>query len=135
MPLADFPVQAPGSPEALGQEMDVTKPYDFIGFGAMDVTKPYKFIGFGAMDVTGGTPSGYPSLEVGCPSGQLSAFRPQPRTAAYGPCRVHPAVLGHEACMSPYAELRYQLVVGSPPRGSGNLMPRLTGGGLSVRPV
>jgi hypothetical protein len=32
--------------------MDVTKPYEFIGFGAMDVTKPYKFIGFGAMDVT-----------------------------------------------------------------------------------
>ncbi len=32
--------------------MDVTKPYEFIGFGAMDGTKPYKFIGFGAMDVT-----------------------------------------------------------------------------------
>ena len=32
--------------------MDVTKPYEFVGFGAMDVTKPYKFIGFGAMDVT-----------------------------------------------------------------------------------
>ena len=32
--------------------MDVTKPYEFIGFGAMDVTKPYAFIGFGAMDVT-----------------------------------------------------------------------------------
>ncbi len=31
--------------------MDVTKPYEFIGFGAMDVTKPYEFIGFGAMDV------------------------------------------------------------------------------------
>ncbi len=30
----------------------VTKPYEFIGFGAMDVTKPYKFIGLGAMDVT-----------------------------------------------------------------------------------
>ena len=28
--------------------MDVTKPYKFIGFGAMDVTKPYKFVGFGA---------------------------------------------------------------------------------------
>ncbi len=28
--------------------MDVTKPYEFIGFGAMYVTKPYKFIGFGA---------------------------------------------------------------------------------------
>ncbi len=32
--------------------MDVTKPYEFIGFGAMAVTKPYEFIGFGAMDVT-----------------------------------------------------------------------------------
>jgi hypothetical protein len=27
--------------------MDATKPYEFIGFGAMDVTKPYEFIGFG----------------------------------------------------------------------------------------
>ncbi len=26
--------------------IEVTKPYRFIGFGAMDVTKPYKFIGF-----------------------------------------------------------------------------------------
>ncbi len=34
--------------------MDVTKPYRFIGFGAMAVTKPYKFTGFGAMDVTVG---------------------------------------------------------------------------------
>ena len=32
--------------------MYVTKPYKFIGFGAMDVTKPFEFIGFGAMDVT-----------------------------------------------------------------------------------
>ncbi len=30
--------------------MDVTKPYEFIGFGAMDVTKPYEFIGFGAVE-------------------------------------------------------------------------------------
>ena len=28
--------------------MDVTKPYEFIGFGAMDVTKPYESIRFGA---------------------------------------------------------------------------------------
>ncbi len=28
--------------------MDVTKPYEFIGSGAMDVTKPYEFIRFGA---------------------------------------------------------------------------------------
>ena len=32
--------------------MDVTKPYEFIRFGAMDVTRPYEFIGLGAMDVT-----------------------------------------------------------------------------------
>ncbi len=32
--------------------MEVTKPYKFIGFGAMYVTKHYKFIGFGAMGVT-----------------------------------------------------------------------------------
>ncbi len=31
--------------------MDVTKPYEFIGFGAMDVTKPCEFIGFGAADI------------------------------------------------------------------------------------
>jgi hypothetical protein len=35
-----------------GMGMDVTKPYKFIGFGAMEVTKPYKSIGVGAMDVT-----------------------------------------------------------------------------------
>ena len=34
--------------------MGVTKPYKFIGFGAMDVTKPYKCIGFGAAPYTGG---------------------------------------------------------------------------------
>ena len=28
--------------------LDVTNPYEFIGFGALDVTKPYEFIGFGA---------------------------------------------------------------------------------------
>ncbi len=32
--------------------MDVTTPYEFIGFGAMDVTKSCEFMGFGAMDVT-----------------------------------------------------------------------------------
>ncbi len=28
-------------------ELNVTKPYEFIGFGAMDVTKPYEFMGLG----------------------------------------------------------------------------------------
>ena len=32
--------------------MAVTKPSEFIGFGAMAVTKPYEYIGFGAMGVT-----------------------------------------------------------------------------------
>ncbi len=32
--------------------MDVTKPYELIGFGAMDVTKPYELLGFWAMDFT-----------------------------------------------------------------------------------
>ncbi len=35
--------------------MDVTKPYEFIGSGAMDVTKPYEFIGFGAPGGEGAT--------------------------------------------------------------------------------
>ncbi len=34
------------------EAMDATKPYKLIGFGAMDATKPYKFIGFGAMDAS-----------------------------------------------------------------------------------
>ena len=38
--------------QALRAGADVTKPYEFIWFGAMDVTKPYAFVGFGAMDVT-----------------------------------------------------------------------------------
>ena len=32
--------------------MDVTKPYQFIGFGAMDDTRPCKFERFCVMDVT-----------------------------------------------------------------------------------
>ncbi len=32
--------------------MDVTRPYKFIGLGAMDVTKPHKFIGCWALDAT-----------------------------------------------------------------------------------
>ena len=30
---------------------DATKPYEFIGFGAMDATKPSEFIGFGAIAI------------------------------------------------------------------------------------
>jgi hypothetical protein len=32
--------------------MEVTKPYRFIGFGAMEFTKAYKFSRLGAMEVT-----------------------------------------------------------------------------------
>ncbi len=32
--------------------MDVTKPFKFIGLGAMDDTKPFACIGFAAMDAT-----------------------------------------------------------------------------------
>ncbi len=42
----------PKNRKTLVTVLDVTKPYKFIGFGAMDVTKPNKFIRFGAMDVT-----------------------------------------------------------------------------------
>ncbi len=41
--------------------MDVAKPYEFIGFGAMDVAKPYEFIGFGDREPgpgRGPTPAG-----------------------------------------------------------------------------
>ncbi len=42
--------------------MYVTKPYEFIRFGAMDGTKPYEFIGFGAMYVT--KPYGFMGLRA-----------------------------------------------------------------------
>ncbi len=32
--------------------MEITKPCEFIWFGAMETTNPYEFIGFGAMEVT-----------------------------------------------------------------------------------
>ncbi len=56
--------------------MDVTKPYEFIGFGAMDVTKPDEFIGFWAMDVT----NPYEFIRFGS-----SPSAPQPNVA--GPVR------------------------------------------------
>ncbi len=34
--------------------MDVAKPYEFTGFGAMDVAKPYEFIGFRDADAARG---------------------------------------------------------------------------------
>ncbi len=47
-------IEDPGAYKLIGflGAGDVTKPNEFIKFGAMDVTKPYNFMGFGAMDVT-----------------------------------------------------------------------------------
>ncbi len=67
---------------------DVTKPYKFIGFGAVDVTTPCKFIGLGAVDVA--TPSkfiGFGAMDVTKPYrfigfGALSAGREVVATAA-----------------------------------------------------
>ncbi len=53
------------------RNIDVTKPYKFIGFGAMDATKPYKFIGFGAMDVT----KPYKYLGFGAPPIKMAGYR------------------------------------------------------------
>jgi hypothetical protein len=62
--------------------MGVTKPYEFIRFGAMEVTKPYKFIGFGAMEVTkpngsGRAPGdlGFPGTRVALDSGAQGPYR------------------------------------------------------------
>ncbi len=45
-----------------------TKPYKFIGFGAMEVTKPYKFIGFGDIH----NPKPYKFIGFGCIHGPKS---------------------------------------------------------------
>jgi hypothetical protein len=62
--------------------MDVTKPNEFIGFGAMDATRPYEFTGFGAMDV----PKPYEFIGFGAPQriegGCVAAFAPLPGRAA-----------------------------------------------------
>ncbi len=55
--------------------MDVTKPYEFIGFGAMDVTKPDEFTGFGVMDAAFwglcGRLRGTPRARVGRAAGRV----------------------------------------------------------------
>jgi hypothetical protein len=75
--------------------MDVTKPYRFTGFGAMDVTKPYRFIGFGAMDVTKPYKSiGFGGPEVGPRNRRcLGPKRPSPSPNKTHPC---PLFLGEE---------------------------------------
>ncbi len=57
--------------------MDATKPYEFIGFGAMDATKPYEFIGFGAMDA----PKLFAPVRV-----QVLGLRPAPPGRRGLPC-------------------------------------------------
>ena len=55
--------------------MDVTKPYKFIGFGAMGATKPYKFIAFGARDATkhGGAEPSSDKVAMSCCSWAFAA--------------------------------------------------------------
>ena len=48
---AHAPVTSAPCVEVCGGD-PLTKPYEFIRFGAMDVTKPYEFIRFVAMRVT-----------------------------------------------------------------------------------
>ncbi len=71
--------------------MDVTKPYEHRGFGAMDVHKTYEFIGFGAMDVHKPLPAffralpgprGRPDLKKGTPQ---NPARLPPATPPYRP--------------------------------------------------
>ncbi len=62
--------------------MDVTKPYKFIGFGAMYVTKPYKFIGFGAMVLLRATIRACPQTPMGLTPPHLSPPRPAYRSCA-----------------------------------------------------
>ncbi len=52
--------------------MEVTKPYELIGFGALEVTKPYELIGFGwhrdgGLSGSRAEPSGAPCTEPGSP--------------------------------------------------------------------
>ncbi len=56
--------------------MDVTKPTEFLGFGAMDVTKPTEFLGFGAMDVT------KPHI---CLQGLVTSMTPNPKCIEASP--------------------------------------------------
>ncbi len=60
--------------------IDVTKPYEFIGFGAIDVTKPYEFIRFGAIDVT--------QVRISDPDARIQTY---PRAAT--PREAQPATL------------------------------------------
>jgi hypothetical protein len=62
--------------------MDVTKPFEFIGSGAMDVTKPYEFIRSGAMDVT------KPYEFIGLGATYRFRCEPDPRPLG-GPTRPH----------------------------------------------
>ena len=69
--------------EGLVGAIDVTKPYESMGFGAMDVTKPYEFIWFGAMDVAKPhtqTERGESARLAGWPAGR-PACRPAGRPA------------------------------------------------------
>jgi hypothetical protein len=90
---------------------EVTKPYEFIGFGAIDVTKPYEFIRFGAMDVT----KPYEFIGFGPPGEDVSVPGPSraPGRAgvwAHGPSgRCIEHILLLEADVSPGGYTYYRL--------------------------
>ncbi len=70
--------------------MDVTKPNEFIGFGAMDVTKPYEFIGFGAMRATAPHCTLYKSRHDMAPDHTGARHIPDPRSTAAAHRRTDP---------------------------------------------
>ncbi len=70
--------------------MDVTKPYKFIGFGAMDATKPYKFIGFGTPLCIGGYIR--PGADTVVPKGGWIRARRPPAPPGAKPSAQGPAV-------------------------------------------
>ncbi len=68
--------------------MDATKPYKFIGFGAMDATKPYEFIWFGAMDAT--KPYKFTGLGANLVGGPMSDLTRSRRLLAASPPKPGP---------------------------------------------
>ncbi len=86
--------------------MDVPKPYEFIGFGAMDVPKPYEFIRFGAMEVT------KPYKFIGFGAGVVFALRldrvGRTRSGSRQPaarCGARPGSEAHQQAARPLANM------------------------------
>ncbi len=68
--------------------MAVTKPYEFIGFGAMEVTKPYEFTGVGTVDPDRAYPG--PGTRVYRDTGICAGYTQDPDTRATPGTRVYP---------------------------------------------